>query len=261
MDSLLGVRELYEVTLKATYDMSTQQKNYKQGEVVGRFDSLQIANLSESKKYVSARGGQGNDELVVWDDTQFVSLRFSQGIFSKSQLGIMMNSSMITEEPGKKIYVPHYFTGTTDIDGNVELQKVPVGEIFVCNLDTGKPITEYQIDGKLLKLGRSPITVGVDYYSEYTSGATIIATGEPFIQGFLKLEGKTRLKDDETGKTVTGILTIPKLKLKSGLSMQLGQQGAPMVATFYGEGYPVGSKGHKVASTLTILNDDIDSDF
>lgn len=261
MDSLLGVRELYEVTLKATYDMRTSYRNYQEGEVIGRFESLQIANLTETKKYVSARGGQGNDELVVWDDTQFVSLRFSQGIFSKSQLGIMMNSSMVTEQPGKKIYIPRHFTGTTDFEGKIELKYVPVGTIFINNLDNGKLITNYRIVDKVLLLERTFTKVSIDYYSEYTSGATIIATGEPFIQGFLKLEGKTRLKDDETGKTVTGILTIPKLKLKSGLSMQLGQQGAPMVATFYGEGYPVGSKGHKVASTLTILNDDIDSDF
>nr|DAP41040.1 MAG TPA: hypothetical protein [Caudoviricetes sp.] len=35
----------------------------------------------------------------------------------------------------------------------------------------------------------------------------------------MRLEGRTRLKDDNTGETVTGILTIPRLKLKSGLSM------------------------------------------
>lgn len=261
MDSLLGVRELYNVVLKATYDMQAGGKKYKEGETIGRFDSLQIANITESKKYTSARGGIGNDELVIWDDTQFVSLRFSQGIFSKSQLGIMMNSQLATEEPGQPILIPQFFTGITDEDCMVQLKVTPASELFIYNIKTGERITDYEINEELLILQEPYIEISVDYYSEYNAGATIIATGEPFTKGFLKLEGRTRLKDDKTGKTVTGILTIPKLKLKSGLSMQLGEQGAPMVGTFYGEGYPVGSRGNKVASTLTILNDDIDSDF
>ena len=66
---------------------------------------------------------------------------------------------------------------------------------------------------------------------------------------------------DNTGETVTGILTIPRLKLKSGLSMQLGQAASPAVGTFYGEGYPTGKRGHKVVSSLLILSQDIDEDL
>lgn len=261
MTSLLGTQELYNVTLKATCNMRTTYKDYITDEVVGRFDSLQVANLTESKKYTSARGGYGNDELVVWDDTQFVSLRFSQGIFSKEQLGIMMNSKLATIQPGEKILIPQFFSGVSDVEHMVELKHEPVGQLFIYDTQRNQRVTNYELNGKLLKLPYKFQEIQVDYYSEYDAGATTIVTGEPFVQGFLKLEGRTRLKDDKTGKTVTGLLTIPRLKLKSGLSMQLAQQGSPMVATFYGEGYPMGGRGHKVASTLTILNDDIDSDF
>ena len=81
------------------------------------------------------------------------------------------------------------------------------------------------------------------------------------IEGFLRLEGKTRVKDDISGKVRTGIFEVPKLKLMSDLSMRLGQNADPLVGTFNALAYPVGNKGDKVAIDLVILNDDIDSDM
>ena len=52
--------------------------------------------------------------------------------------------------------------------------------------------------------------------------------------GFLELEGKTRVKDDTSGLITTGIIKIPKLKLMSGLSIRLGAQANPVV----GKGLP-----------------------
>ena len=77
----------------------------------------------------------------------------------------------------------------------------------------------------------------------------------------MRLEGKTRLKDDNTGHIVTGLITIPRLKLKTGISARLGANAEPVIGTFQGEGYPVGTRGNKTVCSLTILSDDIDSDF
>jgi len=52
----------------------------------------------------------------------------------------------------------------------------------------------------------------------------MVTVGEKLIKGYLQLEGKTRVKDDITGKTHTAILRIPRLKLVSDLSMRLGRE-------------------------------------
>jgi hypothetical protein len=84
--------------------------------------------------------------------------------------------------------------------------------------------------------------------------------GQKLIGGFLLLEGKTRVKDDITGKTRTAILRIPRLKLVSDLSMRLGREAGPLLANFAAVGYPGVGKG-KMVMEMLFLNDDIDAEM
>jgi hypothetical protein len=85
--------------------------------------------------------------------------------------------------------------------------------------------------------------------------------GQKLIGGFLLLEGKTRVKDDITGKTHTAILRIPRLKLVSDLSMRLGREAGPLLANFAAVGYPVGNGKDKKVMEMLFLNDDIDAEM
>jgi hypothetical protein len=62
----------------------------------------------------------------------------------------------------------------------------------------------------------------ITYQYNYNNGGTVAKIGQPLLNGFVELEGKTRVKDDTSGLVTTGIIRIPKLKLMSGLSMRLG---------------------------------------
>jgi hypothetical protein len=101
--------------------------------------------------------------------------------------------------------------------------------------------------------------VEIDYEYEYSNEVSIMAIGQKLINGFLLLEGKTRVKDDITGKTRTAILRIPRLKLVSDLSMRLGREAGPLLANFAAVGVPTG-KDKKVMEML-FLNDDIDAEM
>ena len=81
------------------------------------------------------------------------------------------------------------------------------------------------------------------------------------INGYLQLEGKTRVKDDITGRVQTALLRIPRLKLVSDLSMRLGREANPMLANFQAVGIPTGGKGDKKIMELLFLSDDIDADI
>ena len=75
------------------------------------------------------------------------------------------------------------------------------------------------------------------------------------------MTAKTRLKDDVTGKTVTGIVHMPKVKLMSDFSIRLGNDAPPAVGHFAIVAYPTGSKGSEKVMEFISLNDDVDSDF
>ena len=81
------------------------------------------------------------------------------------------------------------------------------------------------------------------------------------LQGFVSLEGRTKVKEDVTGIVKTGIIKIPKLKIISNLTLRLGSNASPAVGTFQGIGYPVGERGNLKVMELTFLDEDIDSDI
>ena len=87
-----------------------------------------------------------------------------------------------------------------------------------------------------------------------------MSVGQRLIEGFLLLEGKTRVKDDITGKTRTAILRIPRLKLVSDLSMRLGREAGPMIANFSAVGYPQTAGRNSEIMEMLFLNDDIDTE-
>ena len=67
-----------------------------------------------------------------------------------------------------------------------------------------------------------------------------------------------RLKDDQTGHNITGIIKMPKVKLMSDLSMRLGKDASPMVAQFSLTAYPSELSGDINICDITYLSSDID---
>jgi hypothetical protein len=79
--------------------------------------------------------------------------------------------------------------------------------------------------------------------------------------GYLQLEGRTKTKDDITGRTRTAILRIPRVKLVSDLSLRLGRDAVPVLGEFNAVGLPSGGRGDKKIMELFFLEDDIDAEI
>lgn len=84
MNNELGMKELYEVTLKATYPIEVSGKTFEVGETLMRFDKIQIANFSEKKDFLAASGGYENAPRVWWEETKEIGISIIQGVFSTS---------------------------------------------------------------------------------------------------------------------------------------------------------------------------------
>ena len=68
MNTEFGLKELYDLTLKVTYPIEMEGRKFEPGEVIARFDKIQIANFRELTSRVSVNGGKHNPALVVWED-------------------------------------------------------------------------------------------------------------------------------------------------------------------------------------------------
>lgn len=258
---MISFKELYDVHLKLTYPIEIGDKYFEEGETVAIFDKIQIAGLTQNKEVVSANGGFDNRAHVFWETTKELQLSFSQGVFSKEQFALMSNSKLLVKEQDEQILITKREEKETDEGGFLELEKVPVGKVFVYKKDTGEKIPSFIVDGNKLSFREPFMEVTIIYQFNYSTGANVIKVGNTLVSGYLELEGKTKIKDDITGQVVTGLIKIPKLKLMSDLSIRLGMQANPVVANFSAVGIPVGQRGASYVSEFYFLNNDIDSDI
>jgi hypothetical protein len=151
----------------------------------------------------------------------------------------------------------------TDENGKFELKNLPYENFFLYSA-AGDKISSSRItrNGKeVIVSGSAYEELICDYDFLYTSNVSELIIGQELVKGYLSLEARTRVKDDITGHTKTGIIKIPQLKLMSDLSMRLGENATPLMGTFKAIGYPVGSRGDTKVMEILFLEDDIDSDF
>lgn len=263
MNSEFGLKELYDLTLKATYPIEMEGRVFETGEVIARFDKIQLANFREITSRTSATGGKGNVNHVVWEDSKEIQLNFTQGVFSKRQFALMSNANLIHSEPSDKILLSAHLSTESDENGKIQLDREKVINVFIYDANTFEKINPIILDlekGAII-IDQKYCNVEVDYQYYYTNTYTNMILGRKLIQGFLQLEGKSRVKDDITGKTHTVLLRIPRLKLVSDLSMRLGREAGPLLANFAAVAYPESMGREKKIMELLFLNDDIDAEM
>ena len=262
MENEFGMQELYFVQLKSTYPIEIKGRKIAAGEVIASFDKIQIANFKDIHKEIAAQGGYQNRKLVVWKRTEGIELVFTQGIFSKTQFGLMANSRLLNIGNTQAVRIAQRDELETNNEGIITLTHKPINSwIFVYNKETGEKLTNLSLVGE--KQIQTPLIykdVIVDYEYAYDNGADVSLVGEEIFDGFMTLEGRSRIKDDVTGETHTAIIYIPKLKITSDFNLTLGQNAQPIVGKFNATALSVGSPKNSRALEIYFLKDDIDVD-
>ena len=262
MDNEFGLQELYFVQLKSTYPIEIKGKEFAAGEVIAAFDNIQISNFQDIHKEAAAQGGYQNRKLVIWNRTEGVDLIFTQGIFSKTQLSLMNNMRLITLNENQIVRIAQRDELETDSEGKITLTHIPINSwIFVYNKETGEKLTGLSwVDQQTLQTPLIYQEVIVDYEYAYDNGIDVSFVGEDIFDGYLSLEGRTRIKDDITGETHTAIIYIPKLKITSEFNLTLGRNAQPIVGQFKATALATGERKQSKALEIYFLEDDIDKD-
>jgi hypothetical protein len=142
-------------------------------------------------------------------------------------MALMCNAQLIENEGEEIIPINARKQFESDVSGVITIEQTPREPIFVYDAQTGEKLTDWTRADNVIQLNQPYRMVVIDYWYEYNNGCTIMRVGKPLTTGFLSLIGKTRVKDDTTGKVVTGIIKIPKLRLMSDLSMRVGSDAIP----------------------------------
>ena len=263
MENEFSLKELYDVFLKTTYPMEIAGKQFQEGETLCIFDKIQIASFNERKAVITAHGGFEDRDRVFWESTKEIDIDFSQGIFNTLQFALLNNAKLLRTVNDTAIRIPIREKIESNRQKKVILSHVPCAqkEVFFYNAQTGEKVDLPFVQERAYEAPTTFTEYLCDYYYDYEDGAQYVMLGNRLINGFLRLEGKTRVKDDITGKTRTGIIEIPKLKLVSGLSMRLGKNANPVVANFRTVAVPIGARENSTVINIFFLNDDIDSDM
>ena len=257
----LNFKELYEVSLKSTYPIEVGDKIIEPGEIVAFFDKIQIANFQEIKNVTTANGGINNQPLIFWSSTREVKISLTQGIFSKIQLALMTNSSLINKINDEAIRISVRREFESDEEGKIEVGNTLQYPIFIYDKKTGEKISNWGHTEKTIYLHQKYKQVVVDYQYDYHNDHAVLQIGQELTSGFLSLTGKIRVKDDVTGKVTTGIIKIPKLRLMSDLSIRVGSDAIPQVGRLDAVAVPEGARGQSKVMEIIFLNDDIDADM
>lgn len=256
-----GFKELYDVSLKTTYSIELDGRTIEVGETIAVFDKIQLATLTERSDVHSANGGYDNRSLIWWEETKDVSLRFTQGVFSKRLFALMSNSTLIKPVENQVIPINLREALETNEKGQAIAKHVIIEPVFVYDAKTGEKITDVSINAQTINTSKPYQDIIVDYWYNYIGSSSIMVVGRNLTNGYLSLSGKTRVKDEITGQVKTGIINIPKLKLMSDLSMRLGENATPIMGQMDAVAIPVGNRGNKKVMEILFLEEDIDSDM
>jgi hypothetical protein len=139
----IGFKELYDVSLKATYPIEMGDRRIEVGETIAVFDRIQIANFDEKKNFISANGGFDNRARVWWEETKEIRITLAQGVFSTAQMTLMTNAKLLVNE-GESIVKIHRRESLETNENGEGVTKFSLQEpVFVYDEETGDKITDF----------------------------------------------------------------------------------------------------------------------
>lgn len=299
MDNFVGMKELYDVSLRLNSPLEIGGIKYDINEPILSFETAEIAQINETKRDVSARGGYHNPALVNWEVDKEMNFAISHGVLSPKSWALLSNSKLkepvyksisinevlqVTEQ-GDYCYVDlKYCPNSCDCkigaQPNPCFEPLPMGRrpelmlkplppsktkwIFIYDMETGRRIREFEIYQNRIFFREDVRKVAIDYTFDCEDKIRVIEVGNRLLNGFLRLTGKMSVKDEKSGEVTTVILEMPKIKLSSSLSMKLGKNyEQSTVSDFFFTGYPdeARRREEQTIAYVTFLDKELTGDY
>ena len=282
-DQYFGIKELYEVVLKAKVPMQFGSRRLEVGEPVLYFENIEMSMLTERSTPVMARGGWSNMPRVIWEDRSEVTFSLKEGVMSSISMGILLSANMGEKREQDKLYVSKR-EGPFELDENngFILQHEPIyppeKKVFIYEYERdvaqkkvyGERDSQYDktsITGEVLpfiRIKNADVTKRyiVDYYYEYKDKALIYMIQKERFNGLFTLEGKFYSKDENEGINYTNLIYMPKVRVVSDINLRLGERADPTTSVFNIVGMPEKTDdSNNLIVKIVRLDKDIDADI
>ena len=294
IDQYFGIKELYEVVLKAKSPMIFGSRRLEAGEPVLYFENINMSLLSEKSSPIMARGGWLNMPQVIWEDRSEVQFTFSEGITSSVSLGILLSANVAEQSKSEPLLVPKREgpANLEEIEQNNKQYNVfylehwpvsyPIKKTFIYEYErnvaqrklygerifgqlnpwdeTERPCIALYNDQELTEPADATKQYIVDYYYEYNDPALIYTIAKERFNGLFTLEGKFYSKDENEGLNYTNLIYMPKVRVVSDISLRLGERADPSTSVFNIIGLPemIENNRNGLILQITRLSSDID---
>ena len=294
-DQYFGIKQLYEVVLKARTPMHFGSRYVEIDEPILYFENINISLLSEKNTPIMARGGWANLPQVVWEDRSEVTFSLSEGVLSSVGMGILLSADVL-EKKGQDELLVRRREGPMQLDQDhcMILKNWPVDTIkkkafiYKYSRDTiqkkmygkrihGKidpwdseqelPCIQVYDDKTLSEESLADINAEyiIEYYYEYPKNrdALIYRIQKERFNGLFSLEGKFYSKDENEGINYTNLIYMPKVRVVSDINLRLGERADPTMSVFNIIGMPenLGSNKEGLILQMTRLDSDIDAEI
>ena len=290
IDQYFGVKELYEVVLRAKVPMKFGDREIEEGEPVLYFENISISMLSEQNSPIMARGGWANLPRVIWEDRSEVVFTLSEGVMSSISMGVLLGSNVVNATKDRALNVskregPFALVPYNDQDKQVnvlylmnEPVEYPEKKTFI--FEYARDVAQKKVYGKVVgdkdSIGRTRVAIFedknctinadenkkyiVDYYFKYNKEALLYTIQKERFNGLFTLEGKFYSKDENEGLNYSNLIYMPKVRVVSDISLRLGERADPTVSVFNIIGLPenTGSNKTGVILEITRLSEDIE---
>ena len=293
LDQYYGIKELYQVVLKAKTPMQFGSRYIEAEQPVLYFQNINISLLSQRNAPIMARGGWANLPQVVWEDRSEVTFTLSEGVLSSVGLGILVGANVLEKKENQELLVRRK-QGPMELDSDhcMVLKDWPVDtkkkKTFIYkyardaiqqkmygqrNYDKMDPLDPTRIQPRIQVYKNKTLNIDqladtdaqyvIQYYYQYPGKALIYRVQKERFNGLFSLEGKFYSKDENEGINYTNLIYMPKVRVVSDINLRLGEKADPTMSVFNIIGMPQnqGSSKEGLILQMTRLSSDIDSDI
>jgi len=269
MDSIgnFGVKDLYEVVIKAASPMAFGDWTLEVGEPILILKNSLISLLEQKAKIVAAKGGRGNISQIIWESKDDLTFACESGILNPIGLRFLMGSNMAVNPQTAQTPVYKIEEITLDAVGKGILAHEPVGTkpvfVFAFSDDNRQSKVEFSRVAEVIDCGTWGVNknVIVSYYYNYGDEALVYTIDKAGFKGVFSLDGKFYTVDEKSGMRSTNLLYIPRVKIVSNLSFRLGERVDPLMSSFHFIGMAASENGEEFVAKVTQLKEDIDADI
>lgn len=119
-----GVREICDVTFKATDDRYIGKLFFKKYQPVFMIDTAQTSEMTQESTTVYAQGGRGYNRLIAWEGEKTMTFTVTDALMSPMGLAVLTNAGLIKAGDDDTVHVHTIITKTIGKDADVATKGV-----------------------------------------------------------------------------------------------------------------------------------------